>query len=400
MDSADREPADPCPAVDLERHDGKPTRYPSACGELARLRAECGLPEEDCELDAECDERECFLYCLHRTRCDRLAEPTGDRSTQRCFEDCRAHVFCGGGFLEPERLCDGVPDCPIGDDEREGLQPDGSRKCDPTLADPARADRPYFCLVGRGFGFIQPWRVCDGNLDCTLGDDEREESCHKGSGYLCRGTDQRLARRQVCDGIRDCPHGDDEPCGGPALRECPPLHPIVAEWVGPGDVCSIASLGPRPPRTVVLVDPPKCESGETLWPEMRCNGQIDCASGEDEADCPIVCEDGDCFFPCAGGDVLVPLDAICDSTPDCPLGDDEPCIDRLYCDDERSVPFEEVCDGTAHCENGADEADCPVDHFVCHDGTQILYPFITYMNRICTVPQCDDESDLMCLNPP
>lgn len=395
------EPEQVCAPVDLRRHDGELTSLPSPCEELSRQLAACDLPTDTrpCELDVHCAERECYLDCLRgEPSCDALANPfAGDELSfwpWGCFERCQTGVFCGGGYLEPERLCDGHQDCPAGGDEATRVEADGTRQCRPSSTPLAFCAEP-------SFGFVEPLRICDGRADCPLGEDERDDQCDKGWPYHCRDSDLRVARRQICDGRADCPLGDDEPCSSP-VAACPDQHERVAAWLDVQSVCTIASLGPREPRAGASFLPPPCTSGETLRPHMICDGTLDCASGEDEEGCPIDCVDGECFLPCANGVDQVPLSALCDGTPDCPTGEDEPCVDRFICEGSTTISFEAVCDGQADCPSGRDELDCPAPFFVCHDGSQILYPYLPERrpDNLCTVPQCDDQSDLQCINPP
>lgn len=232
--------------------------------------------------------------------------------------------------------------------------------------------------------------------ECPPGQTGRElPAC---SGYRCQDSEQRVQKRDVCDGVADCPLGDDEPCSAP-VAACPPQAEIVSQWLMDQSVCTIGTLGPR--WTGSAVTSTFCESGEGLFERMICDGVADCASGEDEAGCPITCSDGECAMPCADGATKVPLDAVCDGAPDCPGGEDEPCVDRFQCDRELSVPFEQVCDGTTDCPDGRDEDDCPPPFFLCADGSQIIFPFYRQGGPgLCTLPQCDDESDIICINPP
>ncbi len=193
------------------------------------------------------------------------------------------------------QVCDGIEDCPDGDDEP-------CRK--PVPACPAQAEVVATWLNGlnvcsvRAVGHqqdhdfsyafpcdadsaIQPSRVCDGIIDCPAGNDEEgcpiacERTCTSiGTNISCGGPPceffcadgSTILQEEVCDGAFSCPGGEDEVC--------------VDHFT-----CS------RDPRRSRI--------------EFRqlCDGQADCPDGEDEATCPprsqfFICNDGnEILFP-------------------------------------------------------------------------------------------------------
>ena len=136
-----------------------------------------------------------------------------------------------------------------------------------------------------------------------------------------------------------------------------------------------------------------CNDGEELPGSFACDGEDDCAGGEDEADCPaFVCEDGDSLpqawvcdgdKDCAGGEdevdcpgfqcddgETIPETYVCDGGDDCAGGEDEVDCPNFTCENGNVIPLEWVCDSEADCSGGEDEAECPT--FTCDDGQEVL----------------------------
>jgi hypothetical protein len=296
----------------------------------------------------------------------------------------------GGGDPTEEPSSTEERDASVRTDEPGTPQPPVTQPAIPAPANPDPSDAAPSASPVSSVGGDVP----------TAGFDAGSELVDVPAGYHCRDSDQTVPEGDLCNRVADCPLGDDEPCSAP-VAACPPQAAIVAEWLGSQSVCNIAGLGPGrddgPAITAV-----QCESGEALFERMFCNGTADCASGEDEAGCPIVCTEGECAFPCADGAATVPLDALCDGSLHCPGGEDEPCVDRYWCDAALSIPLDQVCDGTPDCADGRDEGTCPPTFFLCDDGEQLVFPFVRLVEPggFCTLPQCEDESDVICINPP
>lgn len=113
---------------------------------------------------------------------------------RKCASD---HVFiCAGGkeVCEVQR-CDGVMDCPMGDDEEDCDCMAGQFLCDDVR-----------CLPG------ELW--CDGVFDCQDGTDEAKcggdgGGCNGDHSFICASGNE-ICDVQVCDGVVDCPTMDDE----------------------------------------------------------------------------------------------------------------------------------------------------------------------------------------------
>lgn len=54
-------------------------------------------------------------------------------------------------------------------------------------------------------------KVCDGVIDCTVGDDEADCEAYSCPGHMrCSGATYCVSPHELCDGIAQCPHQDDE----------------------------------------------------------------------------------------------------------------------------------------------------------------------------------------------
>ena len=96
------------------------------------------------------------------------------------YIECRQHYKCFESYCIPTRkLCDGVTDCPVGDDEAscEGYSCPGHMRCP-------------------GFAFcVPPHELCDGISHCPQHEDEKYcQVCPQ--GCLCKGT------AIYCDGVQ------------------------------------------------------------------------------------------------------------------------------------------------------------------------------------------------------
>lgn len=158
-------------------------------GEEIPLSQRCdGTP--DC-LESE-DEAECSRFVCTNGRtipainvCDGTAEclDGSDEDAARCA----GNFSCADGLtsVAGRQTCDGVNDCPAGDDELN---------CS-----------TYTCADGSSIGYDQ---LCDDVRDCPNGDDELVRRCTE--RFTCTDSGLEIERYARCDGNADCEDGSDE----------------------------------------------------------------------------------------------------------------------------------------------------------------------------------------------
>jgi hypothetical protein len=120
--------------------------------------------------------------------------------------------------------------------------------------------------------------------------------------------------------------------------------------------CSYAGSVARCFQECIGLSPFRCDDGTLVAHFDYCDGNDDCANGEDELDCSVNTD-----YKCRNVDAFVDVTLFCDGREDCSDGSDEPpdCSVALVCDDGVPVAEFEVCNGFPWCIDGADEpADC------------------------------------------
>lgn len=346
-----------------------------------------------------CEPLNCTELCLSTLQTEVCGCGEGRHlleDSQSCdFSPCRHSQFqCrSGSCLKHVRRCDGIPDCPSGEDEdlcttydhaetcrdrnfnctsdnvclSSVLRCDGVPHCadgsDETGCDDGRCPRGEF-RCGNGICLPEKER-CDGRIDCGDASDERE--CQWPS---CADTDRRcddgrcLGGALWCDGVPDCPDGSDETGACHENQMAPP--PARPEWD-----CSS--------------DQRTCHDGVCLNVAQFCDGRADCAGGEDEASCARLAV-------CPGTLLQVHTDWLCDGEPDCDDGWDEAAVqcagrappttppasrvpvcgaDQFSCSDGTScLQLSQACDGVFDCRDHSDEGglcDSACDRPLCED---------------------------------
>ena len=144
------------------------------------------------------------------------------------------------------------------------------------------------------------------------------------------------------------------------------------------------------------VDSFVCKSGTCLASTSRCDGHIDCISGEDELNCIYPVHIGS--YVCRDGKIIT-ADRRCDLINDCLDGGDElncftaskECHKNFRCSSGHFVNLQYVCDGFFNCVDHSDEKACSESYnvgFLCND---ISYVLQSVKNDL--IPDCKDMSD-------
>jgi hypothetical protein len=174
---------------------------------------------------------------------------------------------------------------------------------------------------------------------------------------------ERLARREracgvLSEGVVTCNWTD------PANRR---FHDCVADCLERGSCSQVreAVCGDEVEDNAIIrcanvcretYAPPRetytCNDGAVHPLSYRCDGEADCAGGEDELDCPE--------FTCRDGQVH-PLSYRCDRYAHCVGGEDEancPTPPQFRCANGDTVKASSRCDGGDDCADASDELGC------------------------------------------
>ncbi|XP_035220331.1 uncharacterized protein LOC118193361 [Stegodyphus dumicola] len=169
--------------------------------------------------------------------------------------------------------------------------------------------------------------LCDGIEDCPDGQDEFkcQDSCQ--SNFKCVNSSMCIMSEARCDGIWDCEDGTDEDDCTPA--ECA-KHEVMcldgSKCIKPGHICDWKYNCKDRSDEVGCVERTTCESGGKFfcndglcipW-SLKCDGEYDCKDGEDEGNCTCLSNE----FQCNDGTCLQ-SSLRCDGRQDCRDADDE-----------------------------------------------------------------------------
>jgi len=241
-------------------------------------------PREKCsDFEFHCDDGECILSnweCDGDRDCqDGSDEKNCDNSTipikppvihpQFPRGQCNDWMFkCTSEQCIPYWWkCDGVPDCDDSSDETQCGDSHSVMTLDDKRVTPVEPevmgcpDSKFQCSSGECIW--NAW-VCDGENDCSGGEDEEEGRCSimvrcNETQWQCKLSAKCIDKSQVCDKKLDCEDGTDE-------TQCMDTIENVDH-----DACDNGFI---------------CDSGMTClgW-ESKCDGHLDCVDGSDEDMC-------------------------------------------------------------------------------------------------------------------
>lgn len=382
----------------------------------------CGKPDEKCipiywKCDSEPD-------CADKS--DEINCPTFN--CKPGMFQCKNSTTC----ISRVRICDGISDCPLKDDE--GF-------CDTDCGEHS------FKCKSTGRCVPDSW-VCDSDNDCSDGSDEDKSICHNQecdsqTQFKC-ANGKCIPKLWKCDGDNDChdgideTHSTDEPAHICRMQNCttgwlkcpsPNNYRCIPSWLfcNENDDCHDAKDGglssdeSHPelcPKCQESGDF-KCKNGKCIPLRWRCDFDMDCSDGSDED--PTMCTDlyrecSESEFQCANKK-CIQKSWRCDNDNDCgdpERSDEKDCLvyeckhGQFKCRSGHCVNEKLVCDGNRDCDDASDEINCtprfpdgrycPQSQFQCNNTVCLRNDFVCDGEQDCAADGSDtsDEEPSLC----
>ncbi|XP_064652954.1 G-protein coupled receptor GRL101-like [Lineus longissimus] len=292
-----------------------------------------------------------------------------------CLVPRNERFLCeSGDCVFHNKTCDGLRDCPGGDDEDKKLCGNRPTTLD-TTCNPTDKSK-YVCQDG---SCIPKNRTCDGLIDCLYGEDEGPGQCgclpheFQCSNTSCIDAMKRCDRRQDCDNGADEQECETYTCPASHFK-CDNHYCILREGMcNFQDDCGDNSDESACHRRPCYFREFQCNNSECIKTAMLCDGTVDCLDGSDEENCGT-----GAHFRCSMNGIYITMDKVCDKKADCPDHEDESkcggCGSRdMQCPNGRCISAGNKCDGICDCADTCDdEADCSNDPFSCPAGEYYL----------------------------
>lgn len=350
-------PGNQCIKRDLEFCRGvlpySETVLPNWVGDVNEVERNLSVPYFGIISETECHER------IQQYACAVLEPPCRGNgiSLPPCRQFCRAIAEDCKKYVLPTLHINRVFDCeqfPQSNDPNVCLNLASTTPEGECLDGEYRCSRDNTCIPER-------W-LCDGEIDCSQGDDEASCSavCRE-EEFKCEAENRCLPKRWRCDGSPDCSDGSDErdcsanrECGDGQFRCKDGLSCIPLRWVCDGtNHCRDNSDETNCTSISCLNQDFKCrDNGICIPRQWVCDRNIDCKDGSDELDCPAERNGDDELSEVVEDALLGNGTSDAAFSAKCPQGE-LLCMSDLSC-----IRFEQFCDGTKDCSDGADEADC------------------------------------------
>lgn len=372
----------------------------------------CTQEQFVCKKSGECIPFE--LTCDGQRHCadgsdEAVTECTANRT-------CPSFFFaCDHGRCMPKSVrCDETTDCADAQDELNchcesnefrcestGVCIPGAQRCDqdPDCADlsdergcPAINCGVRFLNCRHTTACVHPDWLCDGQDDCWDNSDEidcgrnrpaktiKDAAKNSGRNRTCKADEFRCSNGRCVPKSARCDHVDD--CGDGLLFASRPASKNTKR-IGPKGSTSVRSKNRMSKSIAVSSDEQNCEwncfedqwrcdSGQCILRNWRCDGSLDCVDESDERNCtaqPCPAQ----HFRCANGGRCVSIDSLCDGEPDCPDRSDEaplykcPIVtcksNEFQCENGICTRSSNFCDGDDDCGDLSDEPNgCERNH--------------------------------------